>query len=341
MNQACFLVAVALISWCFGLSTPGLAAGHASTAGEDQREQVRREVADLDEGARIVETDRGAVLVATATVALSEKSMSPAEAFAHAAAAALIEARAEGALFLAGEYSGTKESGRDAVSANGKEVLESWIKTHAASTAKARLTSGEPIECSRAEGGARVVVAWGLARSTKTAERYDEQSLGSLADEALAASERPSCDLRWITDADGREGLCVVIAIFPDGPLGACAKGAAGGGCTCVSCRKRVLDLKVQRTVAEWSREGDVGVARTLTRVSKRTQTLAKDGTAALQRFSERHATSKSKTTVSAVIPPDFFAKSTFAYRHADGRSVCVGFVPIGAVPAAAKDGGP
>ena len=211
----------------------------------DQREQVLREVVGLAEGARIVETDRGAVLAATATVALREGSTTPADAFAHAAAAALIEARAEAALFLAGEYSGSKESGRDVVSANGKSVLESWIKTHAASTAKSRLTSGEPIECSRIEGGARVVVAWGLSRSVETTERFDEQSLGSLADDALAASEQPSCDLRWLTDADGREGLRVLVAIFPQRPLGACTKDAAGGSCACASCRRRVLDLKV------------------------------------------------------------------------------------------------
>ena len=307
---------------------------------KDQREQVRHEVSGLVKGARIVETDLGAVLVATATVALPKQSTTPAEAFAHAAAVALIEARAEGALFLDGEYSGSKESGQDAVSANGKAVLESWIKTHAVSIAKSRLTSGEPIEWSRSDGGVRVVVAWGLARSMETAERFDEQSLGSFADHALAASEQPSCDLRWVTDADGREGLRVLVAIFPDRPLGACTKDAAGGGCACASCRRRVLDSKVQRTVAEWSSKGDVGVAQTLTRESKRTQTLAKDGTAALQRFSARKTSSKSEVSASAVIPPDFFSKSCFVYRHADGRSVCVGFVPISAVSAAPKDGG-
>ncbi len=308
-------------------------------SGTDQRAEVLRESTRLEEGARIVQTDLGTVLVAVATVALPEKA-SAAESFAEAAAAALIEARAESALFLAGEYSGTKESGSDSSSADGKRVRDWWIKTHAASVAKARLTSGEPIECTRTEGGARVVVAWGLAQSAAADARLDEESLGSIAEAALAAPDIPRCDIRWLKDADGREGVRMMVAIFPDGPLGPCTKGAAGGGCNCVSCRRKVLELKLQRTIAEWSRDGDVGVAQTLTRVSKRTETVAKDGTVALQRFSERHVDTKTKASVGAVIPPDYFAKSTFVYRHADARSVGVAFVPIGAVPAPSKGGG-
>jgi len=312
----------------------------------DQRAEVLAAVRDTLVGARIIDTHSGPVLVAAAVVTIPAE-MRPDRAFSLSAAAALIEARAEAALFLAGEYGSTTDSGSTASSTNGgssgaehdvrpapsdgfERKVESWVRLHASSQARTRFTAGEPLEIARVEGGVRAVVAWGLS-SAQSASAVSEASLGAMADKMLGESEVAACRLDWVECPDGREGLRFAIVIHPEKPLGPCTV-KEGGGCSCVACRKRVLEMQVQRTIGGWSKQGDVAVVRTLTRLSKRTETRAKDGAVAVEQVSSRLLSAKSGSSLSAVIPGDFFRKSVVVYRHSDSRSVCVGFVPIEAV---------
>ncbi|MEY2715130.1 MAG: hypothetical protein RIT24_1473 [Planctomycetota bacterium] len=309
----------------------------AGAARADQRAEALAAVRDIPAGARIVDTAAGSVLVASAVVPVPTDLRAD-KAYSMSAAAALIEARAEAALFLGGEYSSTTESGLTSKSGTSDgSKAESWAKSHAVSQARVRFTGGELLEIARAEGGVRAVVAWGLSQAG-AAVAADEVALGALADSMIADTEVPACMLEWIKDKDGREGLRFSVAIHPDGALGPCAKNL-GAGCSCVACRKRVLELQVQKTIGGWANEGDVAVARSLTRVSKRTESRAKEGRVAVERMSERTRSSSSDSSVQCVIPGDFFRKSTVVYRHSDARSVCVGFVPIDAVSGASGQG--
>lgn len=307
--------------------------GWTATARADQRAEVLAAAQGIPSGAQIVETKSGSVLVSSAVVSIPS-DMRADKAYSMSAAAALIEARAEAALFLGGEYSSTKESGKSAEGGDSSAAkTESWVKTHAASQARVRFTGGELLEIARVEGGVRAVVAWGLSEAGAAVE-VDEGALAAMADRLIDDAEVPACTLEWIKDKDGCEGVRFSVAIHPEGALGPCTK-KQGAGCTCVACRKRVLELQVQKTVGGWAKEGDVAVARSLTRVSKRTETRAKDGSVAVARLSERSRSSSTGSSVQLVIPGDFFRKSTVVYRHSDARSVCVGFVPIDAVPGA------
>lgn len=337
-RSACFLgFAVAMLLMVSGV------------ARADQRAAVLEAAQEIPMGARIIETPAGSVLVSAAVVAIPT-GMSPDKAFSQAASAALIEARAEAALFVAGEYGSTVESGSSSSATNrpeagsdatgktdSKTVSESrsasWLRSQATSQARVRFTGGEPLEISRVEGGVRALVAWGLSQSGEPKDS-DEAALGAAADKLLAETDVPACQLEWVKCTDGREGLRFSIVIYPDKPLGPCTS-KQGGGCSCIACRKRVLELQVQRAVGGWAKEGDVAVARTLTRISRRTETRAKDGSVAVERVSNRLRSSKSSTSIQVVIPADFFRKSVAVYRHSDVRSVCVGFVPIDAVPGA------
>jgi len=315
----------------FGYAATLLLGVSASTASADQRAEALAAGQSITAGAQIVETRGGSVLVSSAVVAVPS-DMRADKAYSMAAAAALIEARAEAALFLGGVYSSSKESVKS-TDGNGPRgsTFVAWMKTHVASQARVRFTGGEPLEIARVEEGVRAIVAWGLSEAG-AATKVDETALTGMADRLIADAEIPACTLEWVKDQDGREGVRFSVAIHPDSALGPCTK-KQGAGCTCVVCRTRVLELQVQKTVGGWAKEGDIAVARSLTRISKRTESRAKDGSVAVARLVERSHNSSTGSSVQLVIPSDFFRKATVVYRHSDARSVCVGFVPIDGVP--------
>ncbi len=300
-----------------------------------QRAMAIRQVAEQPSGAMLTETPQGVILVACATVPVAQDARED-RAFAGAAAAALIEARAEAALYLEGVYQTSSESGTSAeVASDGSARKDAWVRTNVSSMARAKLVGGVPLEIVRTGTGVRAVVVWGLASAASDAPRCDAAGLAALSEASIAAREVPACDLRWVKDAEGREGLLIVIAIHPDGEPGECVRARQGGmPCSCHACRDRVLDILLQRTVAGWGTEGDVGVARTLTRVSTRTTIRAREGTAAVKTVSRRSLGSRTQASLGALIPPDYFASVVREHRHARGRSVCAAFVPSGTAPA-------
>ena len=299
-----------------------------------QRDEILQAGRNLVSGATIVETADGAVLLATATVPVQNDQRAD-KAFALAAAAALVEARAEAALFLGGTYAtASEQSSNTTNNSDGASKREKWVRTHVTSMARVKLAGGEPIALGRAETGVRALVAWGLLDAATVQGTIDEHFIEALAEATLAAAEVPACDLRWVKDTAGHEGLRIVLAIHPDKPLGPCTRGQAGAPpCNCQLCRERVLEALLQRTVGSWSTDGDVGVARTFTRVANRTTTRAEEGAEAVRIASQRTLQSGTGTTLNVAIPPDFFTKSTHVYRHGDLRSVCAAFVPMDAIP--------
>jgi hypothetical protein len=310
-----------------------------ASAAPDQRSEALAAAREAPGGARIIETGGGDVLIATALVPLPA-DLRPEKAFSVAAAAALIEARAEAALFLGGEFASSTESGSASSSTSGSDSardarVETWTRLHATSLAHVKLTAGEPLEIALKEGGVRATVAWGLASPEGGRDSVNAETLGLIADGLIAAAEVPACTLEWISDKDGNEGLRFSLAVHPDSPLGACVKNQQASDCACARCRERTLDVQAQKLIGGWAKEGDVAVVRSLTRISTRTQTLARDGAVAMKRISERSKSSQTRVSFQAVIPPDFFRRWTRVFRHADSRSICVGFVPIDATPGA------
>jgi hypothetical protein len=308
----------------------------ASSPASTQREEVLAATRELSAGAALVSTSAGDVLVATCTVPIPADLRAD-KAFSLAAAAALIEARAEAALFLGGTYAGSRESGTDSsTSSDGTSRRDSWVRTHSSSMARVKLAAGEPLEISRVAEGVRVLVAWGLSGAARGKSVVTQDSIGADADAALSEREVPACTLRWLTDGEGKEGLMVMIAIHPSEPLGPCVRSQAKEApapCDCRLCREKALDVKLQSVIGEWSKDGDVGVVRTLERAAKRTRTRAKDGAETLNRVASRSRSARTEASVQVSIPPDFFSRSLRAMRHSDARSVCVAFVPIDAVP--------
>lgn len=96
--------------WAWLLAAIAAFAASPAARATGQREAVLAACSDLAQGARIVETDSGPVLVATA-IAPVPKAPRADRALAESAAVAVIEARAEAALFLAGEYERAVSSG--------------------------------------------------------------------------------------------------------------------------------------------------------------------------------------------------------------------------------------
>jgi hypothetical protein len=327
------------------LTVATLSGAWASGSAEGQRSDLLKAARELPSGAAIVQTPRGSVLLATATVPVPAEQRED-KAFALAAAAALIEARAEAALFLGGVYATSSEAGSTSTSSgDGAATRANWVRTHSSSLARVKLAGGEPLEIERTEGGVRARVAWGIAEAEDKPISCGEVALGALAEAAVAANEVPACDLRWVRTADGKEGLRVVLAIHPDTLPTACTRGTEGAlPCNCRLCRERTLEVLLQRTIGAWAKEGDVGVARTLTRIATRTTTRAKDGAEAVRKATQKSLGASTVNELAVMIPPDFFTKSTIAYRHGDKRSACAAFVPIEAAKATSvptKDASP
>jgi DNA helicase-2/ATP-dependent DNA helicase PcrA len=101
-----------LAAWAEDHGTSRLAAAAAADRIPGMPKKAARE---LPSGAAIVQTPRGSVLLATATVPVPAEQRED-KAFALAAAAALIEARAEAALFLGGVYATSSEAGSTSTS---------------------------------------------------------------------------------------------------------------------------------------------------------------------------------------------------------------------------------
>jgi hypothetical protein len=295
------------------------------------RNQVLEIAASMPTGARLIETAHGAVLVATATVPIPEDPRAD-RAYGSAATAAMIEARAEAALFLGGVHSSTSRSVRNEVSDSESTKRETWIRTQIASLARVRLTNGEPLDVSRVDGGVRAIFAWGLEQPSMRFEDLDSAALGIFADEALAKADLPSREYQWGSRADGSEGLFVVLAVFPDGGLKAPCEALGPDSLPCGSCRhcrEEALEHLLRSMISGWSRAGDVSVARSLTRVGRYTVLRARDGAESVTRATSRILAARTGAELEVHLPPESFAHAKPVYRHGEKKSVCVAFVPM------------
>ena len=299
------------------LLTVAVAAFAASPAAHacGQREAVVAACSDLAAGARIVETAEGPVLVATATTSVPTAPRAD-RALAESAAVAVIEARAEAALFLAGEY--------ERAASSGSTARQQWVRTLSRSMAQTKLSSGERLALRASGGSVRALVAWGLSEASS--ESAEPGALGMIADAALADPDAPACEVRWVRDASGRDRLLVLVSIYPDLHAGPCTSGEEGKpACGCRLCREKVLESKLAKTVADWGEGGDVSVVRTLRRESSK----AADGAEAARVTATKSRTSATTTDLNTGLPAAYFARSAFEYRHGDRRSVGAALVPI------------
>jgi len=308
-------------------------AGGSSDCDDVQVRAVREELLqqpELDEGgARFLTIHGNTVLVSVAEVPVPSDQRAD-RAFADASALATIEARAQAALFLDGEYSVHREAGQDrTVNQRDEEQRRIWITSHVVSLARVKLANGETVELRRREGFVRAVVAWGLPPTVVPQGLQATEWVASLADAAMANDDLPALDLGWVIGPDGREGLLVRVAIHPDTPLGAPTHSPElRGTCPCSLCRERVLQSKTLALAAGWVTAGDLAVAKRLSRSDTQLRTISTKGHEALERLTSRSSSKTTTNTTSAVLPGDMLSSWIHQERHADARSVCVAFVP-------------
>lgn len=293
------------------------------------REQLLQQPELDDGGARFLTIYGNTVLVSVAEVPMPSDQRAD-RAFADASALATIEARAQAALYLDGQYSVHREAGQDlTVNQGGEKQRRSWIASHVVSLARVKLTNGETVELRRREGFVRAVVAWGLPPNAVPQGTEAAKWVASLADAAMANDDLPAMDLSWVIGPDGREGLLVRVAIHPDLPLGAPTHSPdLRGACPCSLCRERVLQTKALALAAGWVTEGDLAVAKRLSRRVTQLRTISAKGHEALERLTSRTASGATTNTTSAVLPGDMLSSWIHQERHADSRSVCVAFIP-------------
>lgn len=289
------------------------------------RDTVLQKSRELSTGAALVDTVGGCVLVAVASVPIP-KDRRPDQAFGMASTAAMLEARAEAALFLDGVY----RTSSAAVSS--KE--EHWVETHVESLARVRLTSGEILETARLpEGRVRVAMSWGLTATKTEYAPIDTKELTRIANDALKTADLPSRTLSWRKESGGKEGLLVVVAVYPDGGLPKpCNPNDSNGGSPCKSCelcRKMTLESIFEQTVGEWSKAGDVGVAQCMTRFSGHSTHKIREGEEARARISKKLVHTQSNAETLVYISPKVLRDKRVVMRHARDRSVYVAFVPM------------
>jgi hypothetical protein len=293
------------------------------------REQLLQQPELGEAGARFLTIHGNTILVSVAEVPVPSDQRAD-RAFADASTLATIEARAKAALFLDGQYSVHREAGQDrTVNPREEEQQRTWIKSHVVSLARVKLANGETVELRRREGCVRAVVAWGLPPTVVPNGPQAAEWVATLADVAMANDDLPALDLSWVTGPDGREGLLVRVAIHPDVPLGAPTHSPElRSTCPCRPCRERVLQSKALALAAGWVTEGDLAVAKRLSRHVTQLRTISTKGHEALERLTSRTASKTTTHSTSAVLPGDMLSEWIHQERHADARSVCVGFIP-------------
>ena len=325
-----------------------VALGHRSQ--DSRREKLVEALCGAPDGARFVGADQE-VLACVVTVALTKQEMNRGVAVQIAATIAAVKARAEVALFIAGEYASSTTTEKSSETTNGKSTFSIRAVQLIQSAARARFASGERLHFERIdEEQVRVIYAWGLSREIAAASSSDPHILlRGRIEQAIASQDSPSPNINIIRLASGEEALLITIKVIAPKtlpldtvcahPAGESAQQAKNGKpCYCAEHRRRAVTTIGEATVMKWIEDGDTACARFLGRESTKTIERVSAGAKALEvvrTSSSKVQQSHASTTFKGILGPEWYRTRVVETRVTEDAAVCALLIPI---PAATTD---
>ena len=312
---------------------------------DSSREHVIEQMRSGPDRVQAFEGGELGVIACAVTVAFSKDEPSTQVAMQTAVTVAAIQARAEVALFVAGEYSGSTVVEKTHEVSPNREVSTIRISQFIQSLARTRLLDGERVLFERPdEHSIRVVYAWGVERAVVEFPEGDvSAALTGILEQSISSNENPSPDIRVVRLPNGSEALLIVVVVIApravaldapcEHPAGESPEAAKNGKpCLCVDHRRNAVNTISDSTVLKWLEGGDTSCSRVLRRESAKTISRISEGAKALEvvlASSSKDRLSTASTSFKDFVGPEWYRSRIVQTRVTPELAGCAVLIPI------------
>jgi len=307
------------------------------------RDRVLNKMKKMSDGVHCVDKQNG-ILACSVTVILPDGAPNAHVALQVANTVAAVQARAEVARYLAGEYATGQKLNQSQVVTADRIVRSTQLDEYIFTSARARFANGQRLLVEHPDAHSiRVVYVWNLPWNTQDMPAGGAASVvASTLDSAMRSNDLPSPDVRIIKLADQTEALIIVVKTIESSPVPhnqpcvlALNTVAQDKGCHCDSCRHRAIQILTDRSALQWIENGDVAYESLFRKYASKTSieqiTKGKEALdSILETFSHtRELKEAMSSQFNGQLGPEWYALRIAEIRVASDVAVGVTLIPL------------